>query len=261
MKNSKPSSLQDLKINIQAQNDSNYQELAVFFDKPKVLDMLSNMRKTYGISSLQDVRNYDDVFDSYCPRGYENYIEPTSVDFSKYTKLERIKNAFPNFYSRISARDMEIVFLEGECYLMCYEFNRQSNFSTAIKQALFCGAIAKGAFKSTQASVVDTENMFEELSLPSIAIYISPSSTYKELEEEFRNAKQMMATDERFSYCPPRTDFAPNIRKYREWYWERLKGKTYQLIADEWLTKHENENTTYLDVLKAVKTYKKLLAI
>jgi hypothetical protein len=68
-----------------------------------------------------------------------------------------------------------------------------------------------------------------------------------------------MKTDKRFSHYQTRIDFTPNIRKYREWYWERIKGKTYQQIADEWLEQHEDENTTYLDVLKAVKTYQKLL--
>jgi hypothetical protein len=69
-----------------------------------------------------------------------------------------------------------------------------------------------------------------------------------------------METDKRLSYYQPRIDVTPNIKKYRNWYWERIKGKTYQTIADEWIEKHEMENTTYLDVLKAVKTYEKLLA-
>ena len=95
--------------------------------------------------------------------------------------------------------------------------------------------------------------------LERVAIFVSPTSTYEDVKEEFRKAKELMKSDKRLSYYQPRVDLAPNIRKYRDWYWKRIQGRTYQVIADEWVEKHENETTTYLDVLKAVKTYEKLI--
>ena len=114
-------------------------------------------------------------------------------------------------------------------------------------------------FNPTQAVVVEPSSMWIGETLPPVAIFVSPTSTYEDVKEEFRKAKELMQTDKRLSYYQPRTDLTPNIRKYREWYWERIKGKTYQQIADDWLEKHEDENTTYLDILKAVKVYPKLL--
>ena len=65
-----------------------------------------------------------------------------------------------------------------------------------------------------------------------------------------------MKTDKRLSYYRPRVDVTPNIRKYRGWYWERIKGKTGKQIADEW---PNSEIVTDLDVFKAVKIYSQLL--
>jgi hypothetical protein len=127
-------------------------------------------------------------------------------------------------------------------------------------QSIFCETVTDKNFYPTEAVVVEPNSIWFDVLLPPAAIFVSPTSTYEDVKEEFRKAKEMMKTDKRLSYYQPRIDLAPNIRKYREWYWDRIKGKTYRTIADEWIERHETENTTYLDVLKAIKTYEKLLA-
>lgn len=150
--------------------------------------------------------------------------------------------------------------LDAECNLICFEFNRPPYFVDAITQAICCGAVNDIYFKPTEAQSVNFEEMGCWPTLERVAIFVSPTSTYDEVKEEFRKAKEMMKTNKYLSYYQSRADLAPNIRKYRHWYWERIKGKTYQKIADEWADKHESEDTTYLDVLKAVKIYEKLLS-
>ena len=111
-------------------------------------------------------------------------------------------------------------------------------------------------FKPTEARSVDFSLLGAWPALNQIAIFVSPTSTYEDVKEEFRKAKELMKADKGLSYYQNQSDITPNIKKYRKWYWERIKGKTYQAIADEC---PENEVVTYLNVLKAVKIYIKLL--
>jgi len=249
--------LQDWKIDIHSNNDIYYQELALLFDKPVFLNMLSVLRKEYGFVNLVPFDKCEDfnVLSELDGKGF------TKINLSKYTKIENLKKSFPLYYDSIEGSDDAPIIFENECYLLCYEFNRPPYFLDAIEQSIYSGVVTDENFKPTKAEIIEPDVMWFGSTLPPIAIFISPTSTYEDVKEEFRKAKELMKTDKRLSYYQPRIDLAPNIRKYRDWYWERIKGKTYQLIADEWLEKHENENTTYLDVLKAVKIYEKLLAL
>lgn len=246
--------LQDLKIDIRASKDINYQELALLFDKPKFLNLLPKLRKEYNVVNflgIDEYREYDigDFGDDFI-----------TMNLSKYTKIKSFKKDFPDYYDDlIEKNDLPFV-LENECYLVCYEYNRPPYFYNVIRQSIFCGVVTDENFQPTKAEIIEPNAMWFGATLPPIAIFVSPTSTYEDVKEEFRKAKELMKNDKRLSYYQPRIDLAPNIRKYREWYWGRINGKTYQTIADEWVEKHETENTTYLDVLKAVKTYEKLLA-
>jgi len=249
--------LQDFKIDIHSNKDILYQELALLFDKPKFLNLLSNLRKTYDIVKLLPLDNFIENIDDFYKK---NYIE-VKIDLSKYTKMPEIEESFHAFFLLLGGSPTNFLpeMLDAECNLICFEFNRPPHFVDAITQAICCGAVNDTYFKPTEAQSVNFEEMGAWPTLERVAIFVSPTSTYEEVKEEFRKAKDMMKTNKYLSYYQPRTDLTPNIRKYRHWYWERIKGKTYQAIADEWVDKHESENTTYLDVLKAVKTYEKLL--
>lgn len=260
MKKNDKAYLQDLKIDIRTNSDINYQELALLFDKQEYMDMLPKLRKMYGVINLNPAEDYSDVLDTFIEE-YGFIPGPgTGMDLSKYKKLKELKESFEDFYDAVHEKTEYPVILEYECYLLCYEFNRPPHFAQAIQETIFCGAVTEDTFEPTKAKIIERNALWFGATLPPIAIFVSPTSTYEDVKEEFRKAKGIMKTDKRLSYYQPRVDLAPNIRKYREWYWERIKGKTYQQISDEWIKKHENETTTYLDVLKAVKTYEKLLA-
>lgn len=250
--------LQDLKIDIRASKDINYQELALFFDKPTYLDLLPKLRSYYKVVNLVSAEEYKD----YDFPDFEDIYGggDAKIDISKYKKIKILKSTLPDFYDEVvNNTDLPLV-LENECYLLCYEFNRPPYFYDAIRQSIYCGIVTDDNFNPTKIEIIESGSLWFGPTLPPIAIFISPTSTYEDVKKEFRKAKELMKTDKRLSYYQPRIDLAPNIKKYREWYWKRIKGDTYQKIADEWAENHKTGNTTYLDVLKAVKIYEKLLA-
>jgi len=251
--------LQDLKIDIHASKDINYQELALLFDKPEFLNMLPILRKEYQVVNLVPADEYQDCLDNtICG---EHGFEQTKINLSKYPRLKKLKEVVPDFYDILKDETEYPVVLENECYLLCYEFNRPPHFVDVIRQSIFCNAVTESNFSPTKATIIEPSGLWFGVTLPPVAIFVSPTSTYEDIKEEFRKAKELMKTDKRLSYYQPRIDIAPNIRKYREWYWERIKGKTLKLIANEWAKKHEDQedNTTYVEVLKGVKTYERLL--
>lgn len=253
--------LQDLKIDIRSDNDIYFQELALLLDKQRFLDLLPSIRQTYKIVKLFPLEDFEQEVDAY-ERDCFSENTKVKIDLSKYTKTKEVKESFPEFYDFIKTSNVLPETLEAECDLICYEFNRPPYFLEPVKQAIYCGAVNDSFFQPTQATTVDFSVMGAWPTLERIAIFVSPTSTYEDVEEEFRKAKEMMKTDKRLSYYKPRTDTVPNIRKYRHWYWEQIKNKTLELIANEWADKHQDQedNTTYIEVLKGIKTYKRLLA-
>jgi hypothetical protein len=228
--------------------------------------MLPQLRKDLEVENTVDLKDYIDV--AYEKPSHNNR-KKKKINFSKYKGIE---NTFDAVFLHKTFTHKEDIFDEMDMYslianevnLVCVKFNRPPYFAEVVKQAIFCGAIDKNALRHTYAKIIENDQMFStggHFQLPQTAILISPITTYEELKKVFREAKELFKTDERLIYYQPRLDTVSNIKKYRDWYWERVKGKKYQEIADEWVEKHEDENTTYLDVLKAVKLYKKLLSL
>jgi len=80
--------LLDLKIDIRAENEINYQELSLLFDKPAYLNLLPKLRKEYNVVNFLDVNEY---------RGYDigdfgdDFI---TMNLSKYTKIDSFRKDF-----------------------------------------------------------------------------------------------------------------------------------------------------------------------
>lgn len=244
--------LLDLKIDIQTKDDTNFLELAIFFDKPEFLQMLPQFRKDYGIDKLVDPDIFNDKIN-------ELESKTATINFSKYRHAKELIKNSPRIDRKMDGYEM----LDTEANLVCYQFKRPPCFVEAVKQAIFCGSVEGDWLGTTSVEVIESGIPLNAsaFQLPQVAILISPATTYKTLQNSFQIAQAMYKTNPKLSYFQPRVNFVNNIRKYREWYWQRIEKKTYQVIADKWLEKHENENTTYLDVLKAVKIYKKLLSL
>jgi len=254
--------LKNLKIDIHTKNDIFFQDLALLFDKEEFLKMLLPLRKTYQVSKLTPLDDFEDFLNME-ERGW--FIENTKgkIDLSKYSRIKEVKTEFPEFYDFIhSSKNILPEVLDAECSLICYEFKRPPYFIDVIKQAIFCGAVDDTYFKPTEAKSVDFPAMGAWPSLNQIAIFVSPISTYEDVDAELRKAKEMMKSDEWFSYYQIHSDTTPNIRKYREWYWQYLdKDTTLENIATNWASTHENDrDVIYIDISKGIKSYKRLLA-
>jgi len=258
--NIKNNSLKDFKIKIHTKNNTNFLELAILFDKPEFLQMLPQFRKDYGIQQSVKLDKYTETINA-----LEN--KTGKINFSKYQKpKELIKFAKNNQY--FLAEDIEEEMdlfqkLDTEANLVCYQFKRPPYFTEAVKQAIFCGEV-EGDYLSTTSVEILEGGLLKDAScfqLPQVAILVSPTTTYERLKEAFRIAQRLYKDEPKLSYFKPRVDFVNNIKKYRFCYWERLKGKTYEEIADAWVKKQKTKEdmTTYLEAMRAVKIYKNLL--
>jgi len=255
------SHLQGLRIDIRTEKDILFQDLALLFDKDRFLEMLPSLRKAYGVIDLLPLKEFEKQLDS-CEKGWFIENNTGKIDLSKYSRKKDIKENFPEFYDFIrSSKNLLPEMLDAECSLICYEFKRPPYFIDAIKQAILCGAVDDTLFKPTEAKTVDFSLFGTWPSLNQIAIFVSPISTYDDVKEELRKAKEMMRTNEFMSYYKPHSDTTPNIRKYREWYWQKIDSKSLKEIAIDWANSHiKDNNIIYLDVLKGIQAYTKLLA-
>jgi len=255
--------LQDYKIDIQAKNNLSFQEIALLLDKPDFLQMLPLLRKDLGIINIVSLDEFMDT-------AYDKPLhskEKKKINLSKYKDANKFKEFAKDNKIMATSGGLEdemdvFQLIATEVNLICLQFKKPPYFADVVRQAIFCGVVNEDYFKPTSAQIIEKDLLFSgvgHFQLPQIAILISPTTTYEELKTVFRNANNLYKTDRRLIYYQPRVDTTPNIRKYRDWYWEQIQGNTYKEIAEEWLKKHQSENTTYLDVLKAVKIYEKLL--
>lgn len=256
----KPEYLSKLKIEILTKNETNFLELAIFFDKPEFLQMLPQFRKDYGIDQPIKLDKYTDTINELENRtgkiNFAKYQEPKQlIEYAEKNQLlltEDIEDEM-DLYQR----------LDTEANLVCYQFKRPPYFTEAVKQAIFCGAVEGDFISSTSVEVLEG-GLLKDAScfqLPQLAILISPTTTYDTLKKSFQIVQTLYKTDPKLSYFRPRVDFVNNIRKYRFFYWERLTGKTYEKIADDWVEKQlpKEDMATYLEVMRGVKIYKNLL--
>jgi hypothetical protein len=260
----KDEDLLKLRIDIRAKNNLFFQEIALLLDKPEFLQMLPALRKGLGVSELVSL-------DKFIDEAYDKPFKSKKrgkINFSKYKDVVKLKKFAQDFNTIYASggidKEMDMFqLIATEVNLTCVNLNRPPYFAEVIRQAIFCGVASDEYFHPTTVEVLESSNILPDAGffrLPQLAIFVSPTSTYEDVKSALREAYGYFNTDKRLTYYQIRMDTVPNIRKYHHWYWERLKGKKYQQIADEWFEKHETEAVTDIDVIKGVKTYKKLLS-
>lgn len=245
-----------LKIDIQTKDDTSFLELAILFDKPEFLQMLPQFRKDYDIDQVLDP-------DKFYKRVNNLDNKTAKINFSKYQKRkELLRIAKENHWNIQEEMDMYQM-LDTEANLVCYQFKRPPYFDEAVKQAIFCGCFEGDSLGTTSVEIIEDGRLLNvsDFQLPQVAILVSPTTTHKTLQSSFQVAQMLYKTNPKLSYFQPRVDFVNNIREYRYFYWKRLKGITYKQIADDWRIKElpKEDMTTYLEVMRGVKIYTKLL--
>lgn len=184
-----------LKIDIQTKDDTNFLELAIFFDKPEFLRMIPQFRKDYGIDQLIDPDKYSD-------RISELDKKTGKINFSKYLKpKELIRIAKDNQWNIEEEMDL-YQRLDTEANIVCYQFKRPPCFVEAVKQAILCGSVEGDWLGTTSVEVIESGIPLSAsgFQLPQLAILISPASTYETLKSSFQIAQTFYKTDPKLSY-------------------------------------------------------------
>ena len=220
--------LQD-KIDIYVDNIHKFQEIALLVDNPELLTDVRFLRQELGIKApvIDFKKNIGEIF------GKE---QKTLDDW--IVNHPSIKKSFQYGVNRIMRKFKCPLYLQN-----------------AVIQAILLKAVVdySGIIK-----IIEKDTYIKH---PVITILPTPHTTYTEIEEALREVKRLFKL---FSHTLRTTKFidtTPNIsKKYRDWYWERLSGKKFVEIADEWNKQHNDKtNTTEDDVIKAVEYYQKLL--
>jgi len=254
-----------LKIFIDTSSDSDFQEIALLVDNHEFLRLLPKLRKDFEINKLIPLSEFNNK--AYGVLNESN--KKKKIDFTKYKNPEALISFAKKNETMIAEAEIDEEadywqFIYNEINLICLQFKRPPYFDDAIRQAIFCGKVNDEVFRPTSVNIIEnglTYSTSASFDLPQLAIFISPTTTYEDIKGIFQYARSLFKSDKRLSYYKPKTDFVNNIRQYRLWYWQRLEGKTFQKIADDYIESKlpARYNTTYLDVMKGVKIYQKLL--
>ena len=256
--------LLDLKIEIIDNGDlKTFQEIALLVDKPEYLRLISKIREEYLIDEAIPADGDFSFLLTLFMSG-----EDGDINLNKYKSLEKFKTLLPTEFDNlmIFTKDTsEELRAQSEAVLICFEFGRPYYFVPIILQSIMYGVADTNWLQRTQAVVQDldyTTYRFDEIKIPQVVIEISPFSTEIGIKKAWRNARKIFETDPRFKYLTRKPDYVNEIRKYRYWYWERLKGIKFCAIAKEWDRINNIPDfcsTNELDVIRGVKKYTNLL--
>ena len=145
-------------------------------------------------------------------------------------------------------------FFEGEAAIIMKRYNLPYPYREIIIKALLTGVVNQ----TVRLSHVLKDKIY--FRVPCVAIMPTPTTTKEEIKKVLDSIVWKSKT--RFSTrVGKEPDVYPNIDVMRKWYWERIEGKTLKKIADDWVESHASKelNTTYVEVLKAIQKYEKLL--
>lgn len=261
----------DLKIEIiDNGNTKTFQEIALLIDKPEYLRLIDKIREEYNLykPELTDGAEFTDILLSFS----SGRVETKNINLSKYKSLDRFKELLPKEFNNVMAfakdNDNGMLLAQAEAVLLCLEFGRPYYFVPIVLQSIVCSDVDSKYLQRTEAVVQDQDYAlyrFDEIDIPQVVIEMSPYSTYKDIRKAIKDSKDIFKTDPRFKYFGRKPTGHSEIRKYRHWYWERLRNKKFSEIAKDWVESQRKkgllDNTVDLDVIQAFTTYKELLQL
>lgn len=257
-----------LKIDIQTDNDRNFLELAILFDKPEFLEWMPKIRKKYDLETIAPDQ-YWEVYEELSDDPVNPKKTQDEFDLSLYKDVEGLSDyliVHESFFPIGGGQD-KYQQLETDAAILCHIFKRPPYFIQSIIKAIICGAVDGGDFSSTNIYVTENDLLLTSsggLAAPQVVVSISPSSTDLEIKEQVAQARHLLKTDKRLTYYKPRIDLVSRIRHYREWYWQHLTGITYKQISQEWTynPKRIRSESDYDEIRigRGVALYKKLLS-
>src|SRR3989344_1735049 len=214
------------KVEIVADNKYFFQEIACLVDSPKFIQEARLIKARLGI--LEPIIDTDKHFVDLFGHWEKIYIDWRTKNESNTKILEA--------WTGRTLRKLDCSSHLRDVVIQAILFNMVVSYSGIIK-------------------ILSKESKFTE---PTIAIIPTPHTTYDEIKEALREAKNLMKTLSSRYKTENLKDTTPNIKQYRDWYWKHAFGMTYQQIADEW-EKQKKVSIGYEDVAEAINTYQKML--
>lgn len=176
-------------------------------------------------------------------------------DFKK-NKIKKNKYKIKDVLDIICNNDPKCLEQFEQCVTkILKEFNLQYPYRKIVLEALVTGVVV---------DIVKLTHILRgcvNFNIPCIAFMPTPTTTKQEIIKAINTKIRWLYGYDKDFISTRYPDLHSNIEIMRQWYWERIEGKTYTKIAEDWAISQEPKeiNTTYLDVLKSVKKYKKIL--
>jgi len=250
-----------LKIDIGAEDDRIFQEIALLVDKPSFLQLVSSLRKTYLIETLYNPKTFEEDYRKLLREGSEVQVE---LNIKKYKRIKEYETVNGAQYDRLMTLNKYHKKLDWasawitELSLICFEFRRPLTFRDVIERAVFCGKVDEDEYVTTSTYVTDPYSAPSwEDHLPEVVISVTPNTTYEEVKAQIPIAKKLIRLELKDFYYKKSRFNKGDIKQYRQWYWERVAGKTYASIADKYSTEYKTLDEGM--VLDGISSYKKRL--
>lgn len=216
-------------IEIDIEDKRLYAQIAFLVDRSDFLQEIANLRMKFNIDSSFQQNNY---FETASDDSLSSLHELKAQLLPEIARL-RDTYKYPPYFD-------DVIF-------QVIMFNRvQSIKSTQVVMHLV---------KDSETQKLPDQNM-------ELAILLTPLSTKQEVMSAFEEAKKLRSEYENRHPLSEvlDKDTLTNIIRDRKWYLQKLSGKTYKEIVDEW---NNTLGNSYIeeenDVIKAVSRYKKNL--
>lgn len=241
------------RIDIDIEDNSTYTQVAFLVDRPGFIDDIKEIRRLYRIevpfsddpivlehhliqlagfspdqikhlnNEAVDLVMSEEIMDS--RKAKESYGKLTTALKYKKPIEEKVRKKETDFREAIA-----------KCRR---KYQYPEMFNQIVKQAVLFNKISR--FKTAYATHFNRSDE-DDILQPSpsdelMAIVVTPYSTKKDIEEAFEECKTHIRTLIEMTspvYHMIGKDTITNIKRDRYWFWEKMSGKKYQTILDEW---------------------------
>lgn len=235
------------------------QDILTLIDSPAFLCWIKNLRSQLGISKVpfmdfKKLLKFTSIINS--TRKTKLTDEKVMAFIAKASRWQEVLSA----WNPKTGQKRKI--LETETENILRKLRRPYYLADIAMQAMLIGKVG---WDNQLWRIINNGSYIPK---PSVAIFINPRTTYPELKEAIKQVKSMFFRPRELEdgsvYKPKLPNYVPNVYDYHLWYWERIKGKTYAQIANEWVDNRpddpEQAKIGEIEVLKGVRKYKSLLS-
>ena len=224
-------------INIEADSDWLYTNLAALFDNPSFMEDVRLARDGLGLKELVP---------------FEQLSNWSSKEFAKHAdenKAEHLGGDKNHPFFHLSPTKTETI-----SDMLCKKYGKPPLYDQSIREAILCGGTKVSGKTTAYPRIIYPQEKLEDVEL---AIIITPETRLKEIENVLKDESFYRLVEEYKTAVLKNFvehDTRPNIRRDREWYWLHKAGKTNPEIKEMY------EPTIDIQgIFNAIKSYKELI--